>query len=321
MASLETSSEALSKAPSKAPSNVSSKCRIKISPKESHKRSPRSSEGLQIAEPEPYPEAVNRYSPNPDTKLPQLQDQSGPDEASIRTRPSREHISFRPGPYSDQSGYGPTIEVPPDMVKKFFAHRRRKFLFIVVFTLFIVGTLIGSSIGGALYVQDKAEQSASESETSTNAADEDPASSSTLAPAEPSTQTLPSSAAYTARPFGTIQSINTTCPSTLLLSSQLEGKTSGLSGRYTYSCLDNTNILDEPNLMAFTAYTLEQCVDACSQYSVMTNKNETCKAVVINSQFRERYETGYGANCWLKGSADNASTGKAGYTAVVLREG
>ncbi|KAH7549205.1 hypothetical protein J3E72DRAFT_344457 [Bipolaris maydis] len=313
MASLETSSKASSKA--------SSKCHIKNSPKESHKRSPRSSEGLQIAEPEPYPEAVNRYSPNRDTKLPQLQDQPGPDEASIRTRQSQERLSFRPRPYSDQSGYGPTVEVPPDVVKKFFAHRRRKFLFIVVFTLFIVGTLIGSSIGGALYVQDKAEQSAPGSETTTDVQDEGPTANSTLAPAEPPTQTQPSGAAYTARPFGAIQSINTICPSTLLISSQLEGRNSDISGRYTYNCLDNTNILDEPNLMAFTAYTLEQCVDACSQYSAMGNKNETCKAVVINSQFRERYETGHGANCWLKGSADDASTGKSGYTAAVLREG
>ncbi|XP_014551604.1 hypothetical protein COCVIDRAFT_30878 [Bipolaris victoriae FI3] len=317
MASLETSSKASSKASYKSPS----KSRIKIFPKESHKRSPRSSEGLQIAEPEPYPEAVNRYSPNRDTKLPQLHDQTSPDEASIRTRPSQERVSFRPGPYSDQSGYGPTIEVPSDMMKKFFAHRRRKFCFIVIFTLFIVGTLIGSSIGGALYVQDKAEQSASESEATNNPVDEDSTSSSTSAPAEPSTQTQPSSAVYTARPFGTIQSINTTCPSTLLISSQLEGKTSEISGRYTYSCLDDTNILDEPNLMAFTAYTLEQCVDACSQYSAISYRNETCKAVVISSQFREKYETGYGANCWLKGSADNGSTGKSGYTAAVLREG
>jgi hypothetical protein len=128
-----------------------------------------------------------------------------------------------------------------------------------------------------------------------------------------------SSGVYTARPFGAIQSINTTCPSTTLVSSQLEGKTTNISGRYTYSCLDSTNILDGSDLMSFTAYTLEQCVDACSQYSAMGNKNETCKAVVINSQFRQSYETGNGANCWLKGTAENASTGKTGYTAAILR--
>ena len=122
------------------------------------KESPGSSEGLQIAEPEVYPEAVNRYTPTRDTKLPQLHDQSSPDAASICTRTSQERVSFHPGPRSDQSGSGTTIEVPPDMLKKFCAHRWRKFCFLVVFTLFIVGTFIGSSIGGALYVQDKAGQ-------------------------------------------------------------------------------------------------------------------------------------------------------------------
>ena len=125
---------------------------------------------------------------------------------------------------------------------------------------------------------------------------------------------------YIALPFGTIQSINTTCPSTLLISSRLEGKTSDISGVYTYSCLDSTNILDS-TLMSFTAYTLEQCVDACSQYSAMdSSTNNTCKAAVISSDFRGRYETANGANCWLKSGAGNASTGQNGYTAAVLRE-
>jgi hypothetical protein len=128
---------------------------------------------------------------------------------------------------------------------------------------------------------------------------------------------------YTARPFGAIQSINTTCPAKFLISSQLEGKTSesDISGRYMYSCLDSTNILDS-TLMSFTSYTLEQCVDACSQYSAMdSTTNNTCKAAVISSDFSGRYETANGANCWLKSGARNASTGQDGYTAAVLLEG
>jgi hypothetical protein len=125
---------------------------------------------------------------------------------------------------------------------------------------------------------------------------------------------------YAARPFGAIQSINATCPSTLLISSQLESKMSDISGRYTYNCLDSTNILDA-DLMSFTAYTLEQCVDACSQYSAMNGgANTTCKAAVISSDFSARYETANGANCWLKSGSGDASTGQNGYTAAVLRE-
>lgn len=139
---------------SSAASSKASKNSLKERPRESLK----SSEGLQIAHPETYPEAVNRYSIHGDTKLPQHHDHSNADGMSMRTRLSQERISFRPGPHSDQSKYGATAEVPPDMLKKFFAHRRCKFWFIVIFTLFILGTLIESSIGGALYVQDEVEQ-------------------------------------------------------------------------------------------------------------------------------------------------------------------
>lgn len=140
-------------------SKASAQSIAKASPTDHCGKSVRSAEGLQIAEPETYPEAVNRYTPTRDTKLPQLQDHSSPDEeASICTRPSHEHISFRLGPGSDRSGCGTTLEVPPDLVKKFFDHRRRRFLFIIVFTLFILGAAIAASIGGSLYVQDRAQK-------------------------------------------------------------------------------------------------------------------------------------------------------------------
>jgi hypothetical protein len=105
------------------------------------------------------------------------------------------------------------------------------------------------------------------------------------------------------------------------MSSQLEGKTSNISRRYRYNCLDNTDIPDLPNLMSFTAYTLEQCVDACSQYSAMGNgTNAVCRAAVINADFSQRYVRGNGANCWLKSGAGDARTGQTGYTAAVLQE-
>jgi len=153
--------------------------------------------------------------------------------------------------------------------------------------------------------------SASPSNISADAPSETPTDS-------PAAATEDTGTYYSARPFGAIQSINTTCPSTLLISSRLEGKKSDISGRYTYNCLDSTNILDTI-LMSFTAYTLEQCVDACSQYSAM-NASSACKAAVISSDFSTRYETENGANCWLKSGSGDASTGQNGYTAAVLRE-
>jgi hypothetical protein len=305
---------------------------------------PDMSDGLQIAQPETYPEAVHRYSTNNDTKLPQLHDQPNQEMTETRVRPSHDRVSFDPGPHSVQSELGPTnLEVPVDLWKKVFDHRRRNFWIIVVLSFVIVGALLGGSIGGALFVQNRAEAyeplllfeitvSVLNTTSRSAAASASGASLSQV----PSTATTTSSsasstsfsrdggdtgAAYTARPFGATQSINTTCPSTLLISSQLEGEHSDISGRYRYNCLDNTTISDLPNLMAFTAYTLEQCVDACSQYSAMGNTtNATCKAAVIDGDFGQRYESGNGANCWLKSGAGDASTGQTGYTAAVLQE-
>ncbi|KAI4614657.1 uncharacterized protein J4E87_009458 [Alternaria ethzedia] len=297
------------------------------------------SDGLQIAQPETYPEAVNRYSANGDTKLPQINDDDDggrprpPRTRSSRLRGSHDILSYRTAMDDDQD-QAPHIQVPPDMWKKFFAHRRRKYWFTIAMSFTIVAALVGTSIGGGLVVQEKAdkkaealaaEQAAASSSmelfpTPTSAS---PSDISADAPSEtptdsPAAATEDTGTYYSARPFGAIQSINTTCPSTLLISSRLEGKKSDISGRYTYNCLDSTNILDTI-LMSFTAYTLEQCVDACSQYSAM-NASSACKAAVISSDFSTRYETENGANCWLKSGSGDASTGQNGYTAAVLRE-
>ena len=124
------------------------------------------SDGLQIAQPETYPEAANRYSEHGDTKLPQLhnddgdggRDRSQRDTASTRTGNSHDLLSYRNGPHSDLSHQAPHIQVPPDMWKKFFAHRRRKYWFTIAMSITIVAALVGTSIGGGLVVQDKADK-------------------------------------------------------------------------------------------------------------------------------------------------------------------
>jgi hypothetical protein len=306
------------------------------------------SDGLQIAQPETYPEAVHRSSTNNDTKLPQLHDRTDQEMTERPVRPSHDRMSYNPGPRSVQSDFGPTnLEVPVDLWKKVFDHRRRNFWIIVVLSVVIVGALLGGSIGGALFIQNRSDayvhlllfETTVNDTTFRSAASAASASAASVAaslsqasstPTSTSSSTLSTGstgddqdigATYTARAFGAIQSINTTCPSTLLVSSQLEGKISDISGRYRYNCLDNTNI-SGPNLVAFTAYTLEQCVDSCSQYSAMSNSTDgaKCKAAVINAAFSKQYESSNGANCWLKSGAGDASTGQGGYTAAVLQE-
>jgi hypothetical protein len=72
------------------------------------------------------------------------------------------------------------------------------------------------------------------------------------------------------------------------------------------------------DLTSFTAYTLEQCVDACSQYN-FRDKNATCQAVVINDDVAFLRGRGNGANCWLKSNTESF-WGK-GFTTAKLEEG
>jgi hypothetical protein len=88
-----------------------------------------------------------------------------------------------------------------------------------------------------------------------------------------------------------------------------------LRGLYKYNCLDNTNIGGVIDLASFTAYTLEQCVDACSQWNFRA-KDETCQAIVINNDIGYQRSDGNGANCWLK--SNTGSFGGKGFTTAKL---
>jgi hypothetical protein len=50
------------------------------------------------------------------------------------------------------------------------------------------------------------------------------------------------------------------------------------------------------------AYTLQQCIDACSTMNAI-NKDDGCKAVVLISSLKREYEMNRGANCWLKSNS------------------
>jgi hypothetical protein len=58
----------------------------------------------------------------------------------------------------------------------------------------------------------------------------------------------------------------------------------------------------DDDLFAFTAYSVQQCVDACSQWNESATKNATCLAAVISSKLGVQRTQGTGANCWLKSS-------------------
>jgi hypothetical protein len=73
-------------------------------------------------------------------------------------RNSHDLLSYSTEVHSDGSDRAPQIQVPPDMWKKFFAHRRRKYWFTIAISITIVAALVGTSIGGALVVQEKADK-------------------------------------------------------------------------------------------------------------------------------------------------------------------
>jgi hypothetical protein len=56
------------------------------------------------------------------------------------------------------------------------------------------------------------------------------------------------------------------------------------------------------DITAIFAYTLQQCIDACSTMNAINN-DDNCKAVVLISTLKREYEMNKGANCWLKSNS------------------
>lgn len=65
------------------------------------------------------------------------------------------------------------------------------------------------------------------------------------------------------------------------------------------------------------AYTLQQCVDACSTMN-MVIENKPCKAIVLSENLMQDYMGNGRANCWLK-STSQGVVDKAGVTVAVLK--
>jgi hypothetical protein len=127
---------------------------------------------------------------------------------------------------------------------------------------------------------------------------------SSTAPSQSSIATpssTPTGTVYTVLPFTQVNAINVTCPSSLYTSGQ---DIPEVNGKYQFNCQNNKNMAGVPDLMSFTAYTLQQCVDACTQWNAMGNR-PLCMASVIASSFQYRRTSGNGANCWLKNASKN----------------
>jgi hypothetical protein len=114
-------------------------------------------------------------------------------------------------------------------------------------------------------------------------------------PPTPSTSDI-----YAPLTFAQIMQINPTCPFPVLTSGP---DNSSVNDKYRYTCGPILNVgRQNDDILFLTAYTLQQCISACSEWSDMQIRNVTCQAAVISSRLGCRRSQGNGANCWLKSS-------------------
>jgi hypothetical protein len=69
-------------------------------------------------------------------------------------------------------------------------------------------------------------------------------------------------------------------------------------GGKVYATYVGKDILNN-DITGIFAYSLQQCIDACSTMNAINN-DDNCKAVVLISTLAAQYELNKGANCWLK---------------------
>jgi hypothetical protein len=85
-----------------------------------------------------------------------------------------------------------------------------------------------------------------------------------------------------------------------------------------YDCFEGGNVAGQGDITGITAYTMQQCIDACGTWNHVSSLK--CAAVILSENLGFEYGVNFGANCWLKnvsGPLDNAK--KAGAMFAVLK--
>lgn len=78
------------------------------------------------------------------------------------------------------------------------------------------------------------------------------------------------------------------------------------SNAESYRCMSGKNVAGH-DLAVIVAYTLQQCVDACSEMNRLANSKNACKGVVMAEDLSRRYLKGERGNCWLKSDVSGQS--------------
>ncbi|KAH7080893.1 hypothetical protein FB567DRAFT_115092 [Paraphoma chrysanthemicola] len=182
--------------------------------------------------------------------------------------------------------------------------RRRNFWTLLVIALVLVGVIIGGSVGGVMAVQNSRSTPVS---ASTPNAPSVPSQfpSATSIPLASASATPSSSSLYIPPPASSVLAIDISCPSIL---EAYNGK--------GYRCFKDTDINSIGDITGITAYSLQQCVDACSTMNEVAGTTR-CRAVALSQALSDEYGHNRGANCWLK-NVTEPRAGRPKLTVAVL---
>lgn len=252
----------------------------------------------QVAHTSPYPESYQKYDHAPEHYV------------ASQHSPASAHNLYHPTPYVEKPRQDTILGI-----------RRRNFWILAILAIVISAVVIGASVGGSLAVRKAGyvvfllrlerrlvlfclHRSRDKSELQTQPTPSFSASPTSSVPSQsvPATpSSTPTDGVYLPLPFAQVNTINVTCPSATYMAGQ---DVPELNNKYQFKCQNNKNLGGMVDLMSFTAYSFQQCVDACSQWNAMGRK-PTCMGAVVGANFKYRRTSGNGANCWLKNATAN----------------
>ena len=87
-----------------------------------------------------------------------------------------------------------------------------------------------------------------------------------------------------------------------------------------YDCIAQRNAKEVGDIIAFVAYTIQQCVDACSNMNVIAGSVK-CRAVAMTDGINHEWDNNVAANCWLKSASQPSQQQDNTTLAVLLADG
>ncbi|KAF2829316.1 hypothetical protein CC86DRAFT_453950 [Ophiobolus disseminans] len=168
--------------------------------------------------------------------------------------------------------------------------RRRTFWSVLAIVMAVA--VLGGSVGGSYAVRKKECNAPSTLPPTVTVIHTALVQSSSLpTPASPTASNGPM---YTPLAPDIVGLIDNACPTSNTLRSDTD----------TYTCYGEQD-LPGYDASGLVAYTLQQCIDACSTMNYVAKKT-TCRAVLLNNRLSSTYSSNHRANCWLKTVAGSA---------------